>query len=158
MKRNEREVSDIQIIDDIINRADVCRIALANDNIPYIVTLNFGYESSPERKLYFHCANKGRKLEMIRKNSYVCFEMDTGHEIITGTKACDWGMKYRSVVGYGYIKIINEKAAKKEGLNCIMRHYGAEGEFTYYNNMLDRTTLLQLEITEITGKKSCHNK
>ena len=67
---------------------------------------------------------------MIRKNNYVCFEMDTDHQILTaGEKGCDWGMKYRSVVGYGNISIITEKNAKTAGLNCIMKHYGGEKEY-----------------------------
>ena len=81
MRRNEREVSEIAVIEEIIKKADVCRIALAVDNIPYIVTMNFGYTSTPEQVLFFHCANEGRKLDMIRKNNLVCFEMDIEHNL-----------------------------------------------------------------------------
>ena len=81
MRRSDREVSETEAIEEIIKNADVCRLALANDNIPYIVTMNFGYINNPEQILYFHCANAGRKLEMIRKNNYACFEMDIGHQI-----------------------------------------------------------------------------
>ena len=75
MRRNDREVSDSEMIEEIMKKADVCRIALASDNIPYIVTMNFGYTNDPDQLLFFHCANEGRKLEMIRRNKYVCFEM-----------------------------------------------------------------------------------
>jgi nitroimidazol reductase NimA-like FMN-containing flavoprotein (pyridoxamine 5'-phosphate oxidase superfamily) len=153
MRRNERGISDIQIIEEIIRKADVCRIAIANGNIPYIVTMNYGYEGIPEQRLYFHCANEGKKLEMIRKNNYVCFEMDTDHQIYSGIKGCDWGMKYSSVVGYGNISIITETEAIKTGLNCIMSHYGSEGEYFYDEKVLERTTILRLDIIEMTGKK-----
>lgn len=158
MRRNEREVSDIEMIEEIIKKADVCRIALANENTPYIVTMNFGYINYPERRLFFHCANEGRKLEMIRKNSYVCFEMDTDHRIDTGEgkddrKGCNWGMKYSSVVGYGNISIITEKEAKKKALDCIMKHYGDDNEYFYDEKVLAKTTVLRLDINEITGKK-----
>ena len=116
MRRSDREISGIQEIEEIIMNADVCRIALARDNIPYIVTMNFGYTNDPEQILFFHCANEGRKLEMIRKNKLVCFEMDIDHKIYVrpgkdGRKGCNWGMKYRSVVGYGNISIITETEA-----------------------------------------------
>ena len=36
MRRSDREISEIQGIEEIIQKSDVCRIALANENIPYI--------------------------------------------------------------------------------------------------------------------------
>jgi nitroimidazol reductase NimA-like FMN-containing flavoprotein (pyridoxamine 5'-phosphate oxidase superfamily) len=152
MRRKEREETDSDIIEKIIIKADVCRIAMANDNIPYLVTMNFGYASSPVQCLYFHCANEGRKLEMIRKNSYVCFQMDTDHKLFTGLKGCDWGMKYSSVVGYGNISVVTEKDAREKGLNCIMNHYGGADEYLFDVKMMERTTILRLDIKEITGK------
>jgi nitroimidazol reductase NimA-like FMN-containing flavoprotein (pyridoxamine 5'-phosphate oxidase superfamily) len=153
MRRDERGTSDNQVIEEIIQKADVCRIALANGNIPYIVTMNFGYINDLQRRLYFHCANEGRKLDMIKQNNYVCFEMDTDHQIFKGLKGCDWGMKYSSVVGYGHLSIVTEKEAKKTGMNCIMTHYGGKAEYIYDENVLERTTILRLDIKEMTGKK-----
>ncbi len=95
MRKKEREVTDIDEIESIISRSDVCRIAFADKDVPYIVTMNFGYTHGKPGSLYFHCANEGRKLEMIRKNNYVCFELDTDHEIKTGKHACDYGMCLR---------------------------------------------------------------
>ena len=108
MRRKDREITEPESIEKIIRKADVCRIALANGDIPYIVTLNFGYSGGTHPCLYFHCAPDGRKLDMIEKNNWVCFEMDTDHELISGEKGCDWGMKYSSVVGYGRISVIRE--------------------------------------------------
>lgn len=153
MRRNERKLTDIGLIEEIIQKADVCRIALVNNDIPYIVTMNFGYKSTPERTLYFHCAKEGRKLDMIALNNYVCFEMDIDHELNKGAGACDWGMKYKSIIGYGYISIVSDEDTRKEGLNHIMRHYGAEGDLNYDERVLARTLVLRLDIKEITGKK-----
>jgi nitroimidazol reductase NimA-like FMN-containing flavoprotein (pyridoxamine 5'-phosphate oxidase superfamily) len=153
MRRNERKISELNEVNEIIRKADVCRISLANGDIPYMVAMNFGYQPAADGKLYFHCANEGRKLEMIRKNNYVCFQMDTDHQLFNGEKGCDWGMKYSSVVGYGNISIVTEPEAKKTGLNFIMAHYGGEREYTYDENVLARTTILCLQIIEMTGKK-----
>jgi nitroimidazol reductase NimA-like FMN-containing flavoprotein (pyridoxamine 5'-phosphate oxidase superfamily) len=153
MRRKERNISDIKTIEQIIRKADVCRIALAEGNIPYIITMNFGYSEGPEPRLYFHCANEGRKLEMIRINNYVCFEMDIDHEIVRGQKSCDWGMKYSSIVGYGNIFIEKENTAKEIGLSYIMNHYGGSGNYSFDLKVLERTTILRLDIKEITGKK-----
>jgi nitroimidazol reductase NimA-like FMN-containing flavoprotein (pyridoxamine 5'-phosphate oxidase superfamily) len=152
MRRKDREVSDKDVIERIIMKSDVCRIAMANDNIPYIVTMNFGYSPGPDAILYFHCANAGKKLEMIRRNNKVCFEMDTDHELHNGEKGCDWGMKYSSIVGYGEIFFVTEKEEKKKGLDCIMKHYGGEGNYLYDDSTIGRTIILRLDIKEIKGK------
>ena len=153
MRRNEREISEIQEIEDIISKAEVCRIALADNNMPYIVALNFGYSKEPGNKLFFHCASEGKKLAMIRKNNFVCFQMDIEHKLYSGSKGCDWGMKYRSVVGFGTITEVKGSRERKAGLDCIMSHYGGSGEYSYDDHVLSRTTILCLEIKEMTGKK-----
>jgi hypothetical protein len=153
MRRNEREITGIDEIEAIISRCDVCRIALADENIPYIVTMNFGYSGGADKKLFFHSAGEGRKIDLIRKNNYVCFEMDTDHDLKSGRKACDFSMKYSSVVGWGYIFIINDNEEKREGLNSIMRHYTHNTEFRYKQDVFNRTTLLKLVIKTMSGKK-----
>ena len=151
MRRKDREISRIEI-DDIIKKSDVCRLAFADQNTPYIVTLNYGYEEYPEA-LFFHCASEGRKLDMLRKNNYVCFEMDIDHELHTGDKGCSCGTKYRSVVGYGRISEIEDHNEKIKGLNCIMKHYSEKTSFDFEPEMVRKTTVLKLEITGMTGKK-----
>jgi len=153
MRRKDREISDKSIITDIITKADVCRVAFAVDNEPYIVTMNFGFVTEGSGVLYFHCASTGRKLDMIGKNNRVCFEMDTDHNLYHGEKGCDWGMNFSSVVGYGIMSIITEDDVKVKGLDAIMVHYGATGNQFYDPDILKRTTILKLEITEISGKK-----
>ena len=153
MRRNEREISDIQEIEEIISKAEICRVALADNNAPYIVALNFGYSKEPGKKLFFHCAKEGRKIAMMRKNNFVCFQLDIDHKLYEGSKGCDWGMRYRSVLGFGMLSEVKGINERKAGLNCIMSHYGAEKDYDYDEHVLDRTTVLCLEIKEMTGKK-----
>lgn len=154
MRRSEKEVAGIEKIEEIIMASDVCRIAIANDNLPYIVTMNFGYKNINGGKIYFHCSREGHKLEMIRKNNYVCFEFDTAHRLTTGTKGCDYTMCYRSVVGWGFVSIISDDKEKKEGLDSIMEHYTGRNDFCYRLHDFERTIVLRLDIAEMTGKSS----
>jgi nitroimidazol reductase NimA-like FMN-containing flavoprotein (pyridoxamine 5'-phosphate oxidase superfamily) len=153
MRKKEREICDAESIELIISNSDVCRIAFAYKNIPYIVAMNFGYSGGDQPCLYFHCANEGRKLDMIKKNNHVCFQMDTDHKIYGGEKGCDWTMKYSSVVGYGNISVVTDEISRKTGLDCLMKHYAGDRNFTYGDEVLTRTTILRLDITEMTGKK-----
>lgn len=153
MRRKEKEINDIGEIELIISKCDVCRIGFASDNVPYIVTMNFGYSGGNEKKLYFHCASEGRKLEMIKKNHYVCFEMDTDHSLTTGEQACDCSMEYSSVVGYGHISVVKEREEKIAGFNSIMSHYSTSNEFKYNESSFERSIILRLDIQQITGKR-----
>lgn len=58
MRRSDREVLDLDEILDIIEACDVCRIAMVDDGVPYIVPMNFGYMFDGEKlHLCFHSAS-----------------------------------------------------------------------------------------------------
>lgn len=152
MRRSDREIIDNDKIEEIIKKADVCRLAMIDGDMPYIVTLNFGYIKNDSFTFYFHCANKGRKLDIISKNNTVCFQLDVDHELINAKKACGYTMNFKSVVGYGKVCKVESKEEKTQGLNCIMKQYSERDNFDYEDKMLDITTILKLEVNQINGK------
>lgn len=152
MRRQEKKITDIKEIEAIIQKAEVCRLGLAVDNTPYVVPVNYGYK---DNCLYIHCAKEGRKLDMIRQNSTVCFEMDIDMEITGRDKsACNWGTAYRSVIGYGKASLIEDFEQKKKGLDIIMKHYSDESSFEYRQNAVENVAVIKIEITGINGKRS----
>jgi len=148
MRKKEREIKDRKIIDDIIRRCQVCHLAMCDDGQPYVVPLNFGYDG---RFLYFHAALEGKKIDVIRKNNRVGFEFDILHDITVAERACNWGVKYESVMGSGTVEIIENLDAKKEALECIMSQYG-KGAWDFPEEILQKTLILRLRILEISGK------
>ena len=150
MRRKDREITDINEIETIIKRATHCQIGLVDNDEPYVVPVNFGYERNA---LYFHGALEGRKVELIQKNNKVCFEMDTDVELVKSESSCDWAMKYRSVIGMGRAHILENDEEKLHGLRLIQRHY-AEGDTSIPKSKLDSVMVVKIEITSITGKKS----
>ncbi len=75
------------------------------------------------------------------------------HELVRGEKGCDWGMKYKSLVGRGRLEIVNEDTERKRGLDTLMHHYSGRSEFSYDIKILSITTVLKMTVIEITGKK-----
>ena len=150
-KRKEKKTLERAEIDQIINKSDVCRIAFAKENIPYIVPVSFGYDG---KSLYLHTALEGKKIDFIRSNNIVCFEFDTDVKTITHkTIGCKWSTTYRSVIGNGKIYEIKDERKMINALNKIMQHYsGKEWEFT--EKMLKNVRIWEIEIERITGKKS----
>lgn len=77
MRRSDREVTDVNDIQSIIDKCDVVRIAINDDTYPYIIPVNFGYEFNGGRlTLFFHSSTEGYKHKVIEKNNHASFEMD----------------------------------------------------------------------------------
>ena len=155
MRRFDREIKDHDEMVDVLQRADVCRIAFADGTKPYIVTMLFGFlweEKHPV--LYFHCADAGRKLELMAMNNQVCFELDVDHELIRAENACECGMKYKSIVGFGLLYEVSEDEEKRAGLDLIMDHYGYGRNQGYERAVFGKTKVLRLSVTGLTGKKN----
>ncbi|MDR2759002.1 MAG: pyridoxamine 5'-phosphate oxidase family protein, partial [Spirochaetaceae bacterium] len=107
MRRKDREITDIEELRGIISRCKVCRLAMAENNRPYVVPLNFGYEyQNGELILYFHGAQEGEKIDMLKKNPQVCFEMDGGHRLVEGREAHDYSFAYESIIGFGEVEFV----------------------------------------------------
>jgi nitroimidazol reductase NimA-like FMN-containing flavoprotein (pyridoxamine 5'-phosphate oxidase superfamily) len=150
MRRKDKEITDKNIIGEILTKSKICRIALTDGEIPYIVPLNFGFS---DNCLYFHSASSGRKIGLLKKGGRVCFEMEQGSEIIRREVACDWTARYRSVIGYGTIEILTGREDKIHGLDIIMKHYGKTNN-QYIESNVDRIVILKLTIDEISAKQS----
>ena len=67
MRRNEREIRDMQDIVSVIEGCQVMRLAIPDEPAPYLVPLNFGFERTEQGvTFYFHSAVAGRKVELLR--------------------------------------------------------------------------------------------
>jgi uncharacterized protein len=151
MRKTEREIKDREEILSIIKQAQVCRVAFSADNVPYIVPMNYGYR---DNCLYFHCAAEGKKLDMIRQNNQVCFEMDLDYELVRSTdKVCTWGSKYRSIIGFGQASIIEKWQEKAAALNIITAHHGA-AHHDFTEKELEQVRIIKINISSMTGKKA----
>ena len=151
MRRKDKEIKDKKEIELIIRKANVCRIALSDNNMPYIVPVNFGYK---DNSLYIHSATEGKKIEIIKKNNDICFEIDIAHEILQGKSACHTTMKYYSVIGYGKAYLIDDSEEKIKALNIIIEHYLPEIPHEYSEKLLKKIVIIKVEIDNMTGKKS----
>lgn len=157
MRRKDREVSGIDELLGIIRECKVCRLGMADGGVPYVVPLNFGYEyRDAALVLYFHGAGEGKKMDMLKKNSRVCFEMDCGHELTVGEQACDYGFNYASIIGFGTVEFLEGKEEKIRGLNLLMRRQtGEDRDFAYGEAALEAVTVFRLRADSFTGKRRC---
>lgn len=150
MRKAEREIKDQTEIEDILSKAETCYLGLSQNNVPYVVPMNFGYR---DRCLYLHCAREGKKLDIIKENNKVCFAVAIDREMIPAEAACGWGMKYRSVIGNGTASLVEGNTAKSNALNIIMQHYAGK-EYRFPAEMLANTSVIRIAVETISGKKA----
>ncbi len=151
MRRKDKQITDDATLEVILRKADVCRVAMCDGDEPYLVPVNFGYR---DRALFIHSAREGRKIEILSRNNRVSFEAETDVEIVRGDSACDWGARYRSVIGAGRARFLEDRKEKEEALDIIMRKYSGAGEYAYSPAKVDAITVIRVDIETMCGKKS----
>jgi hypothetical protein len=150
MRRKDKQIDDPAVIESIIRRSMVCRLAMADGLQPYLVPISFGYRN---RCLYFHSAPVGRKIELLRKNPRVCFEFDVDLNLKKSDRPCRWGMKFKSVIGFGAVRFIEDPGQKREALSIILAQYSGE-RFDIPEEEVARTTVFCVKVEQMTGKQS----
>lgn len=150
MRRQDKEITDYGLIETILKDERVCRIGLCDWEKAYVVPMIFGYQDG---YLYLHSATEGKKIDLLRMNNQICFEIESGVEVIPGEIPCNWGIKYNSVIGFGKAYFLEEPDEKKKGLDIIMRKFTKENQ-NYPEEMLNKTEVIKVVIEEMTGKKS----
>jgi nitroimidazol reductase NimA-like FMN-containing flavoprotein (pyridoxamine 5'-phosphate oxidase superfamily) len=151
MRKARQEIKDVKALEEILRGATICRMAMMDGDLPYIIPFNYGYRDGC---LFIHSAPEGKKIDLLMKKSQVCFEVEDISELIKGEKACDWTTRYRSVVGYGNVEILSDAASKQLGLEVIMAQHRAPELVEFNQKNLDRMVILKLTITSMTGKES----
>lgn len=154
MRRKDREVTDLMKIENIISRCTCCRIGFHDDGEVYIVPLSFGYEAKGDTYIfYFHGAKEGRKIDLIKKNPIVGFEMDTNYAVNEADLACGYSARFQSIIGNGVVSIVSEIKEKKLGLSLIMEHNTGKQNWDFDEKMVNAAAVLKLEVTKMSCKE-----
>ncbi len=157
MRRRDRQITDINRILDILDQSAVARIAMVTkENTPYIVPMNYGYTYIEGALcLYFHCANEGRKLDILKQNNNVCFEIGSAHSLITGGQPEAYSYAYESIIGFGKVSFLMTEEEKIRGLNVLFRHQtGRDIQCDLDPAALKATTVFALTVEEFTAKRN----
>lgn len=154
IRKKEREIKDKNKIKGILKGGKYATISMCREKEPYIVTLSYGFDEE-QYALYFHSANLGLKLDILKENSYVCGTIIEDLGYISG--ACSH--KYRSIIFWGDIMIINEIEEKKHGFDVLLNHLEEnpskmKKRFFKTEKAYHDTCVMKLAIKSIFGKAS----
>ncbi len=153
MTRREREITDIEEIRGILDRAKIVHVGMVDGNRPYVVPMNYGYTLNDGKlTFYLHGAMRGRKLDVMRANPNVFVELDTDIVPFEGEVACKYGLCYSSVMGEGVAEIVEDTELKKEALSIFMKTQTGK-DFEFNDKMVSVVSIIKIEISEFTAKK-----
>lgn len=152
MTKREFQITDEAQIREILDRAKVLHLGLCVDNEPYVVPMNYGYVMEEGRLvLYLHSAVRGKKLDMIRTNPRVFFEMDCDVTPFEGKVACQYGLTYSSVMGRGTARIIEDVEEKMQAMSILMKTQ-TEKDFTFNERLVSIVEVIRIDVQEYTAK------
>ena len=152
MTKREFTITDEQQLRAILDSAKVLRLGLAVDNVPYIYPMNYGYRMEEGRlTLYLHSAAKGRKLELLRKNPNVCFELDCDYVPFEGRVACQYGLSYSSVSGRGRAVLVEDVEEKMEAMSVLMKTQTGR-DFSFDERLVSIVSVIRVDVSEYTAK------
>ncbi len=153
MTRREREVTDLEEIIGILDRAKIVHVGMVDGDRPYVVPMNYGYIMTEGKlTLYLHGAPRGRKLDVLRANPNVFVEIDTDIIPFEGEVACKYGLCYSSIMGEGVAEIVEETEQKKRALSLLMKTQTGK-DFEFDDKMVSVVSVIKIDVAEYTAKK-----
>lgn len=155
MRRKNQEVTDPSMQKEVLDDAQACRLGFWDGVEPYVVPMNFGWEWRDETPvIYLHCAEAGRKIPLLKEEKSICFEAETALKLEQEKGICDWGMEYRSLIGWGIPRELTAPAEKSRALSLIVTKYGAPADTVFPEEALARTAVFELILTRFSVKRS----
>lgn len=152
MRRKDREITEIEEIRAILERARVLHLGLRDGDYPYVVPMHYGFTLADGKlTLYTHCAREGHKLDLLRRDARVFVEIDTDETLVPGPTACVWGARYASVMGRGRAAIVGDEDEKCRALALLMKTQSG-GDYSFTPAMAAAVTVLRIDVEAYTAK------
>jgi nitroimidazol reductase NimA-like FMN-containing flavoprotein (pyridoxamine 5'-phosphate oxidase superfamily) len=153
MRRKEKAIEEKEEMLKILQECRYVTISMCNGNEPYIATLSHGYD--PDRNcIYFHCAQKGKKVDILKKNNVVWGQalLDKGY----AHGKCDH--LYATTQFRGTVTIIEDIEEKEHALRTMINSLEKQPEKVASEQITDkslkRVGIGRIDIDFLSGKKS----
>lgn len=149
MRRKDREITDVKVIEEILTSGSYGVLStVGDDGCPYGVPINYVYFNNC---IYLHCAAEGHKLDNIRNNPQVSFCVVAVSEVLPAK----FTTRYKSVIAYGMASEIANDARNPVLMALVEKYspdYMAEGE-EYVNSGKEDAKIIKIDIRHMTGKE-----
>ncbi len=144
-------IKDRDEIYKIIRTCKTCYFALADNDLPYVLPMNFALASD---SVILHSAQSGRMWETLQKNRKVCINWTLGEELAWQDVrvGCSYRVKSKSVLVEGKAEIIEDFDEKTRLLQVLMNQY-SDGEFKFSKPSVENVGVIKVKIENISAKE-----
>jgi nitroimidazol reductase NimA-like FMN-containing flavoprotein (pyridoxamine 5'-phosphate oxidase superfamily) len=153
MRKANKEIKDVSVIEQLLKTCQVGRLGTnGRDGYPMVKPLNFSYD---DRKIYFHTALAGEKIDDIKRDNRVCFEVGLPIAFVRAVnEPCEAEYLYRSVIIKGRASLVEDHGERTLAFKSLMDKYQPEGGYGRYpDEKLAMTGIVRIDIEEMTGKE-----
>lgn len=151
MRHADREIVRIDEIAEIFERADTLRVGIHGGDYPYVVPVSYGWELvDGVIAVYFHGARQGMKYELLRKDPWVCVEVDLLRGYVPNGSS--YTADYLSAIGFGVAESLTGADAV-HGMKLLLRHCNAPEEGAERCIERDVTEMTRVVLKQISGKR-----
>ncbi|MFW9957444.1 MAG: pyridoxamine 5'-phosphate oxidase family protein [Candidatus Odinarchaeota archaeon] len=153
IRRKEKSIESEEEMFAVIEKAKYVTIAMCQDNEPYLVTLSHGLDRN-KRCIYFHCAQEGKKIDILRVNNTVWGQAINDGGYIDGS--CDH--LFVTTQFKGTVTFIKNIKEKEQALRVMIHHLEQHPEKVIAAQItlksLKRVNIGRIDIHFLSGKKS----
>jgi nitroimidazol reductase NimA-like FMN-containing flavoprotein (pyridoxamine 5'-phosphate oxidase superfamily) len=153
IRRKEKAITDAAEMIAILIQVKYITVALSLEDEPYLVTLSHGFDV--ERNcIYFHCAQEGKKIDILKKNSRVWGQAlkDDGY----ATGKCDH--LYATTQFKGRVTFITDEDEKRHALRVMIQQLEDEPDQVIEEQVTDKSVkrvgIGRIDIESMSGKKA----
>lgn len=153
LRRAEKAIMEKAELFAIVTTQKYMTLALCRDNVPYLVTLSYGFDAKTEC-FYFHCAGEGKKIEYWTANPTVWGQIIEDHGYRDGH--CDH--TFRSVQFRGTVTLLDNPEDKRRALHLMIDLLESDPESVKQQQLTEkaiaRVTIGKVMVEGWSGKQN----
>ena len=137
----------------ILESAKYITVAMSANNEPYLVTLSHGYDRE-NNCIYFHCAQEGKKIDILKGNDTVWGQAIEDHGYADGS--CDH--LYATTQFKGRVTFVTDSKEKRHALSIMIHQLESDPQKVTKEQVtkdsVERVNIGRIDISYMSGKKA----
>lgn len=146
---------------EVLASAPFVTVSMTSDSgMPYAVPLSLVKKN--DNTFYFHCAQEGKKLDLLSKNPNVCLSAVGKCKPTVGPKDGSFTLEFKSAIAFGKAELVSDNAEKVDAMRLICQKYLPQ-HMDAFDAAIDRsiahTSVVKITLTEPpTGKRKQYDR
>jgi len=158
IRMKKRTCTDKDQINNFLSEAQTAFLGLVDDNIPYVIPLNYVYKDG---NFYVHGANTGRKINIINHNANACMTICENYGTIADPIPANIDTAYMSVIANGFIEMVTDLDEATAAMQAMLDKYVPDYFMAplskahvekYQSSLGSKTAVLKLKPMAMTAK------